>query len=324
MPAIRALEETMVAEVEPHRPVLLREALEALRPQPGGVIVDVTLGAGGHAEALLEAIGPGGRLYGIDRDPHALRLAQHRLARFEDRFIAIHGNHLDLIELLRERGVNCVDGIVADLGISSLQLDDPDRGFALRLEGPLDMRMDPRQGPTAADLLATLPEGDLAEILFRFGEERRARAIARAIVRERAERPLRTTTALAELVARVAGPRARRYRIHPATRTFQALRIAVNREIEGLDRLVEDAAGLLRRGGRLVFISFHSLEDRAVKNALRALAERCVCPPDLPVCACGRERVIRILTSRPIRPTEEEVRGNPRARSARLRAGEKL
>jgi 16S rRNA (cytosine1402-N4)-methyltransferase len=186
------------------------------------------------------------------------------------------------------------------------------------------MRMDSATGPTAADLLATLPESDLAEILFRYGEERRARAIARAIVSDRAKRPMHTTTELAELVTRVAGPRARRFRIHPATRTFQALRIAVNREIEGLDRLVDDAAGLLRRGGRLVFISFHSLEDRAVKRALRALAHRCTCPPDLPVCVCGRESLIRVLTSRPIRPTEEEVSGNPRARSARMRAGEKL
>jgi 16S rRNA (cytosine1402-N4)-methyltransferase len=315
-----------MVEVGPHRPVLLRETLELLRPRPrpGTVIVDATLGPGGHAEAVLQAVAPVGRLYGIDRDPIALRLARQRLARFGDRFVPIRGNHRDLIGLLRERGIEEVDGVLADLGVSSLQLDDPGRGFALRLEGPLDMRMDPEAGPTAADLLATLPEGDLAEILFRYGEERRARAIARAIVRERARRPLGTTSELAELVARVAGPRARRFRIHPATRTFQALRIAVNREVEGLDRLVADAAGLLRRGGRLVFISFHSLEDRAVKSALRALAHRCVCPPDLPVCACGRESVIRILTSRPIRPSEEEVRGNPRARSARMRAGEKL
>jgi 16S rRNA (cytosine1402-N4)-methyltransferase len=324
MPLIGALEETMVAEVGPHRPVLLRETLESLRPQPGAVIVDATLGPGGHAEAVLQAIGPGGRLYGIDRDSFALRLARQRLARYGDRFVPIHGNHRDLTRLLHDLGVEAVDGFLADLGVSSLQLDDPARGFALRLEGPLDMRMDPETGPTAADLLATLPEGDLAEILFRYGEERRARAIARTIVRERAKRPLRTTTELAELVTRVAGPSARRFRIHPATRTFQALRIAVNREIEGLDRLVDDAAGLLRRGGRLVFISFHSLEDRAVKNALRALAHRCTCPPDLPVCACGRESLIRVLTSRPIRPTEEEVSGNPRARSARMRAGEKL
>lgn len=324
MSLIGALEETMVAEVGPHRPVLLRETLESLRPRPGAVIVDATLGPGGHAEAVLEAIGPDGQFYGIDRDPFALRLARQRLARFGDRFVPIHGNHLDLTGLLHDLGVDAVDGVLADLGISSLQLDDPARGFALRLDGPLDMRMDPATGPTAADLLATLPESDLAEILFRYGEERRARSIARAIVHDRDKRPLRTTRELSELVTRVAGPRARRFRIHPATRTFQALRIAVNREIEGLDRLVDDAAGLLRRGGRLVFISFHSLEDRAVKRALRALAHRCTCPPDLPVCACGRESLIRVLTSRPIRPTEEEVSGNPRARSARMRAGEKL
>jgi 16S rRNA (cytosine1402-N4)-methyltransferase len=314
----------MVAEVAPHRPVLLRETLEWLRPRPGAVIVDATLGAGGHAQAVLEAIGDDGRLYGIDRDRVALRIAGDRLARFGDRFVPIHGNHLDLTELLRDHGVDRVDGILADLGVSSFQLDDADRGFAIRLDGPLDMRMDPGGGPTAADLLDTLPEADLAQILFRYGEERRARSIARAIVRDRATRPLRTTRELAELVARVAGPRARRFRIHPATRTFQALRIAVNREIEGLDRMVEDAASVLNRGGRLVFISFHSLEDRAVKTALRALQNRCVCPPELPVCACGRKSSVRVLTSRPVRPSEEEVRGNPRARSARLRAGEKL
>jgi len=313
----------MPVEAGGHRTVLLQETLRLVRPRAGATVVDATLGPGGHAEALLDSIGSAGRLYGIDRDPAALALARRRLARFGDRFSAIHGDYRDLLELLRARGVHAVDAIVADLGVSSLQLDDPARGFALRLEGPLDMRMDPGAGPTAADLVATLPEAEIASILFRFGEERRARAIARAIVGARRERPLETTRELAELVAGVLGPAARRYRIHPATRTFQALRIAVNRELEGLDRFVHDAASLLRPGGRIAVISFHSLEDRAVKRALRDLAARCVCPPEAPVCTCGKVSLVRILTSRPIRPTDDETRDNPRARSARLRAGER-
>jgi len=324
MPAVAAHEAMMPVEAGGHRSVLLQETLRLVRPRAGAIVVDATLGPGGHAEALLDAIGSAGKLYGIDRDPAALALARRRLARFGDRFSAIHGDHRDLLELMRARGVHAVDAVVADLGVSSLQLDDPARGFALRLEGPLDMRMDPGVGTTAADLVATLPEAEIASILFRFGEERRAGAIARAIVRARRERPLGTTRELAELVERVQGPTARRYRIHPATRTFQALRIAVNRELEGLDPFVRDAASLLRPGGRLAVISFHSLEDRIVKHALRDLAAHCVCPPEAPVCACGKVSLIRILTSRPIRPTDDETRDNPRARSARLRAGERL
>ena len=216
----------MSTEAAQHSPVLLRETLDLLRPAPGAIVVDGTLGAGGHAEALLRAIGPEGRLYGIDRDPGALEHARERLAPFGNRLTTIHGDHRDLRRLLEKRGVDAVNAVLIDLGISSLQLDDASRGFALRLDGPLDMRMDPGAGPTAADLLETLSESEIASILFRFGEERRSRAIARAIVRERAEKPLRSTTELRELVERVMGPRGRRYRIHPATRTFQALRVA--------------------------------------------------------------------------------------------------
>jgi 16S rRNA (cytosine1402-N4)-methyltransferase len=218
-----------------------------------------------------------------------------------------------------------VDGVLADLGISSAQLDDPARGLSFQADGPLDMRMDATgTEPTAADLLAGAEEQELRRILRQYGEERLAGPIARAIVRARSEQPLRSTRQLRELVERVAGPAARRFAIHPATRTFQALRIAVNDELSGLDTLVTAAASLLRRRGRLVVISFHSLEDRAVKHAMRALAQRCTCPPGLPVCGCGRENVLAVLTPRPIRPTGAEVAANPRARSARLRAAERL
>jgi 16S rRNA (cytosine1402-N4)-methyltransferase len=221
--------------------------------------------------------------------------------------------------------VFAVDGVLADLGISSAQLDDPSRGLSFQAEGPLDMRMDQSGAdPTGADLLADAPEPELRRILREYGEERLAGAIAKAIVRARAAQPLRTTRQLRELVERVAGPAARRYAIHPATRTFQALRIAVNDELSGLDTFVTSAASLLRRGGRLVVIAFHSLEDRAIKHAMRDLAQRCTCPPDLPVCGCGRENVLAVLTPRAVRPGQAEVAANPRARSARLRAAQRL
>jgi len=323
MPAT-TIEDMAVGSANTHVPVLLLEAVGLLAPSAGATLVDATLGAGGHAEACLEALGPGGRLLGIDRDARALELARQRLERFGDRFVPVRGNHVDLLQLLRAHGVETVDGILFDLGVSSMQLDDPARGFSFRADGPLDMRMDPDSGPTAAEILASATEAELRNMLWRFGEERAARPIARAIVERRERRPLLRTRELAELVERVQGPIARRQRIHPATRTFQALRIAVNREITDLERLVTESASVLGRGGRLVVISYHSLEDRAVKLTLRSLGERCVCPPDLPVCGCGRENLLRVLTRKPVRPTEEEIARNPRARSARLRAGERV
>jgi len=307
-----------------HRPVLVDETIERLRPRAGATFVDATLGSGGHAERLLEAVGPEGRLVGIDRDPVALQLAGERLRRFGAAFVPLRGDHAELAELLREAGVFAVDGILFDLGVSSMQLDDPERGFSFREDGPLDMRMDPDSAETAADLIARLPAAELRRLLERFGEERRAAAIARAVVRRREERPFTTTRQLAELVEGVLGPAARRYAIHPATRTFQALRIAVNGEVEGLERLVETAFSLLRRAGRLAVIAYHSLEDRAVKHTLRGLARRCVCPPDLPICGCGRENLARVITTRPVRPGEDEIAANPRSRSARLRVAERL
>jgi 16S rRNA (cytosine1402-N4)-methyltransferase len=309
----------------PHRPVLLRETLQLLAPRRGAIVVDGTLGPGGHAEALLEAIGPTGRLYGIDRDAAALAFAARRLARFGAAFQPIHGTHENLLELLRARAVTAVDVALFDLGLSSPQLDDPRRGFSFRADGPLDMRMDPSRGETAAALLARAGEDELRALLRERGEERRAGSIARALVRRRSgSGPIETTRELAELVERTLGPRARALRIHPATRTFQALRIAVNREIEGLAGLVRDAVTLLRPGGRVAILSYHSLEDRAVKNALRELARRCTCPPRLPRCACGRKDLVRPLSARAVRPTPQEISANPRARSARLRAAERL
>jgi len=327
MPSVLAteVEATMTRSDVPHRPVLLRETLDLLGVGPGATVVDATLGPGGHTEALLAQVGPTGRVVGIDRDPAALALASSRLAWAEARFTPLRGIHEDLVRIVGNAGVVGPDAILADLGISSSQLDDPARGFAFATDGPLDMRMDPTSdSPTAAELIASLDEAALATLIARWGEERGARRIARAIVLRRAKAPIDTTRQLASLVEAALGLAARRFKIHPATRTFQALRIAVNGEIEGLPAFVADAVSILRRGGRLAVISFHSLEDRAVKRTMRDLAHRCVCPPGLPVCACGREDLVRILTPRPIVPGKDEVRANPRARSAKLRAVERL
>jgi len=318
------IEESGVSAKSAHEPVLLREVVDLLAPGSGATVVDATLGLGGHTEALLEAVGSRGRVLGIDRDSQALDLARQRLARFGDAFVAVHGNHSDLLKLLRQNGVFAVGGVLFDLGVSSLQLDDPERGFSFRGDGPLDMRMDRQTGHTAAEILATSTEQELRQLIWSYGEERRAGAIARAIVAQRERQPLTRTLELAELVKRVLGPAAQRYRIHPATRTFQALRIAVNREVDDLERLVTEASSVLRRGGRLAVISYHSLEDRAVKHAMKSLAERCVCPPKLPVCGCGRENLLKVLTAKPVRPSASEVARNPRARSAKLRVGERL
>ena len=309
----------------PHIPVLLQEMVGLLRATGGAVYIDCTVGAGGHSEAILEASRPDGRVLGLDRDPSAVALARKHLSRFGDRVRVEHGDYRAVVAAARDAGYFAVDGIVADLGVSSMQLDDPSRGFSFRGDGPLDMRMDPSSGaPSAADLLATLEEVELRRILREFGEERLAGPIARAIVRRRSTAEIRTCRELADLVARVAGPAAQRLAIHPATRTFQAIRIAVNGELENLDTFVNDAASLLRRGGRLCVITFHSLEDRIVKHAMRGLAERCICPPGLPVCGCGRENIARVLTTKPVAPSRAEIDFNPRARSAKLRAVERL
>ena len=305
-----------------HRPVLVREVVDFLAACKGGVFVDATFGGGGHSRAILDAH-PRNEVLAIDRDPEAIAAGDRILAAGSARLTLVNGDYRELDRILQGQGDLRPDGLVADLGISSLQLLDPARGFSFDRPGPLDMRMDRRAGRTAADLVNELPERDLRRILARFGEEPAAARISRAIVRRRAERPFATTDDLAEVVTRAVGP-SRRRRIHPATRTFQALRIAVNDELAGLSRFVETAALAVRPGGRVVFIAFHSLEDRPVKQALRGLASRCICPPDLPVCGCHRVDLVRVLTPRAVRPGDDEKQQNPASRSARLRAAERL
>jgi 16S rRNA (cytosine1402-N4)-methyltransferase len=308
----------------PHRPVLLQESLHYLAPARGGLFVDATLGLGGHSEAILESH-EDARVLGFDRDSVAITLATGRLACFGSRFRAVHADFREIARVLEEVGEREVSGVLADLGVSSLQFDSPERGFSFRHNAPLDMRMDASSGvETAAELLARLPEEEIARLIFEYGEERRSRKIARWIVERRdAGRPIGTTTELAELVARAVGHK-RGERIHPATRTFQALRIAVNRELEGLGEFIETTIDLLQAGGRLVVISFHSLEDRIVKRTLRRLAGQCECDPRAPVCSCGARRAVEILTKRPVVASETEIEENPRARSAKLRACEKI
>jgi len=298
---------------------MVEEALEALAVQPGGLYVDSTVGGGGHAEVVLEAASPGGLLLGIDADPSALSVARARLARFGDALLLVEGNFSDLATICRAHGFAPVHGVLFDLGLSSLQLSDEARGFSFQTEAPLDMRFGPQQSLTAADIVNTHSEQELAALLWRFGQERHSRAIARRIVRER---PLGTTLELARAVQKAVG--GGRLRIHPATRTFQALRIAVNAELENLTLALDQARDLLGHGGRLVIISYHSLEDTIVKDFLRREARDCICPPDTPVCICGHKATLRPVTRGALRPHPPEVAVNPRSRSARLRAAERL
>jgi len=303
----------------PHRPVLLRETIELLAVERGGLFVDCTVGLGGHSEAILQANNDA-QVLGIDRDEEALALARERLANFGGRFRAVHADFRELTRVLARTGVS---GILADLGVSSLQLDSPSRGFSFRHEAPLDMRMDMSRGETAAELLGRLSEVEIARLIFEYGEERHSRRIARRIVERReAGEPIQTTNELARLVERAIGGKKRR--IHPATRTFQALRIAVNRELEDLDQFVADAIDSLEPHGRLAVISFHSLEDRIIKRTLLKLSGRCQCPPRAPQCSCGARKAVEILTRRPVTPTEFEISENPRARSAKLRVAARL
>jgi 16S rRNA (cytosine1402-N4)-methyltransferase len=303
-----------------HEPVLLEPVLEYLIPnREDGTIVDATLGLGGHAEALLERH-PHIRLLGIDRDPEALERSRERLSRFAGRVTFARGRHESLIDILKQSQVDAISGLLADLGVSSMQLDDASRGFSFRFDAPLDMRMG-SEGTTAADLVNSMDERELATIIRDYGEEPFARAIARAIVKARAEAPIDTTARLAEVIRTVKKPRFNE--IDPSTLTFQALRIAVNEELTGLDRFVGDAVSVLESGARIAVISFHSLEDRIVKRAFRRLEGECTCPPNLPVCGCGAKEIVRILTGRPVIASEEEEKRNPRSRSAKLRVAEK-
>jgi 16S rRNA (cytosine1402-N4)-methyltransferase len=290
-----------------HAPVLVAEALRWLEPARGGVFVDCTLGLGGHSQALLD--GGASRVVAIDRDPEAIAMARERLDGYGDRVDFVHANYRDLGAVLDARGLVAVDGVLADLGVSSMQLDAVERGFSFRGDAPLDMRMDRSQGPTVADRLREVSEGELADVIYQYGEERHSRRIARALVRARDEGPLATTGELAAIVRRSV-PHRGYQRIDPATRTFQALRIWVNGELDGLERFVRDAVSRLRVGARLVIIAFHSLEDRIVKHTLRGL---------------DREAgAVRVLTQRPEIAGDDEIARNPRARSAKLRAAERI
>ena len=308
----------------PHRPVLLAESIHYLAPERGGLFVDCTVGLGGHSEAILESSSET-RVVGLDLDAAALSYASERLARFGKRFHPVQANFRDVAKVLKDSGEHDVQGLLADFGVSSLQFDSPERGFSFRWDSPLDMRMNAAgDEETAADLLRHLPEEEIARILFEYGEERRSRRIAKWIVESREQgKPIETTKALADLVQRAAGY-GKTKGIHPATRTFQALRIAVNRELEGLDKFVATAIDLLQPDGRFAAISFHSLEDRIIKQELRRLSGYCQCPPRVPICSCGTVRAVELLTRRPVVPGEIEVEQNPRARSAKLRACRKL
>jgi 16S rRNA (cytosine1402-N4)-methyltransferase len=306
-----------------HATVLLHETIDLLTPRPGGLYVDGTLGGGGHAAEILKRSSPDGILIGLDQDPEAVERCRVGLASFGDRVIIRQANFRELPSVLQELGYNTVDGVVLDLGISWFHLKSPSRGFSFQLDGPLDMRMDPSRGLTAADLVNGLSRDELAKIIREYGEERRAGAIARAIEKARARRSITSTVQLAEIVSSVFPPYPPR-RIHPATLTFQALRIAVNDELEALREGVERIIGLLKPGGRFTVITFHSLEDRVVKQAFVASAKGCICPPKLPVCACNRQPTLSVLTRRPVTAGPSELALNPAARSAKLRAAEKL
>ncbi len=315
-----------------HVPVMLEEVLKFLQPKPGGHYVDGTIGGGGHTEAILEKCAPGGKVLGIDADSEALARVRQRLAGpvNDGRLVLVHGNFAELARIVDEAGFVSIQGVLLDLGFSSDQVSDPERGFSFSVDGPLDMRLDQAQEMTAADLVNSASEQELADIFWRYGEETRSRQIARRIVRERAKKPITRTTQLAQLAS--AGARYRPGAIHPATRVFQALRIAVNHELERLEAALPQIVDVLskssnneqggREGGRMVIIAFHSLEDRLVKEFMRREARDCICPPHTPVCVCGHKARLRILTPRPVVPTAEEVHANPRARSARLRAAE--
>jgi 16S rRNA (cytosine1402-N4)-methyltransferase len=320
-----------------HRPVLYQECIDALRPERGGSYVDGTLGAGGHAWGILQASAPDGQLLGMDVDPQALVLARQRLIVFGERAFILQASYASLSEQLHRLGWSQVNGVLLDLGLSSMQLDTGERGFSFQVDAPLDMRFDPNNPVRAADLVNTLPADELAQLIFQYGEEPQARRIAQAIV---TARPVLTTAQLADVVVRItAGGRRRntekrsqarpasRSRTaphHPATRTFQALRIAVNRELDALQAVLPQAVAVLAPGGRLAVISFHSLEDRIVKQFFRRESQDCLCPPRQPVCTCGHRASLLEVTRHPLIPQPEEVQQNHRARSARLRVAEKL
>ena len=307
-----------------HVPIMVKEVLTLLQPERGGIFVDGTLGGGGHAEAVLSRLPENGRLYGIDRDDDALAAAGKRLAPFGERFTAIKGNFFDMKRLLAEKGIEKVDGILLDLGVSSHQLDTAQRGFSYKAEAPLDMRMDQSSPLTAREIINQWSVQNLTEIFYEFGEERFSKRIAEQIAAARAIRPIETTTELAEIVRNAIPAKFRNEPQHPARRVFQAVRIAVNGELEGLDAALIDAHDLLNPNGRLAVLTFHSLEDRIVKNTFRRFENPCVCPKRAPVCICGKKPTAKVLTRHPLTATEAELAENSRSAPAKLRAIEHL
>jgi len=302
-----------------HVPVLLDEVIASLQPRRGGYFIDCTVGLGGHAEAVLERISPSGKLLGIDADPEAITMSQERLGQYGESVILVNDNFVNLEAISRRYHFHPVDGILFDLGVSSLQLDTAERGFSFQLDAPLNMRFDATQDLTAADIVNTFSEQELAKLIERYGEEHHSRRIARHIVQNR---PISTTLELARLIEQVSG--GRRARIHPATRTFMALRIAVNSELQNLELALKQTLNLLRPGGRLTVISYHSLEDRIVKQFMRDAASSCLCPPGTVVCRCGHVPTLKLISRKVIRPTSLETESNPRSRSAKLRIAERL
>lgn len=307
-----------------HMPVMLGETIEHLVVQSNGRYIDATFGGGGHSRAILDASSPDGMLLAIEADPAAVDRAEPLREMFGERFQIVQGNFEAIDKIARESEFDPVDGILFDLGLSSFQLDERERGFSLHADSPLDMRLDPNAtGPTARDIVNEWAQEEIADIIFQFGEERRSRRIARAIAERRESAPIETNAELAAIVERAVGGR-RGARIHPATKTFQAIRIAVNRELQVLETALSKARDLLNPGGRLAVISFHSLEDRIVKQFFQREARDCVCPPDLPVCVCDHKATLRIVTRRPLSASEDEIYANPRSRSARLRIAERI
>ena len=306
-----------------HISVLLEECIEGLNIRPDGIYVDGTLGGAGHSSQIAKRLTTG-RLIGIDRDPVALKAAGERLARITDRATLVHSNFCDMKQVMEDLDIPGVDGILLDLGVSSPQLDDAQRGFSYMADAPLDMRMNSEDSLTAHQVVNTWPQEELKRILYTYGEERYAPQIAAAICRRREESPIKTTLELVDVIRSAMPPAALREKQHPAKRSFQAIRIAVNDELGSVERVMRDAIDLLNPGGRLAIITFHSLEDRIVKTAMADAAKGCTCPPNFPVCVCGKKPIVRLVSRKPIVSTEEELQRNPRARSAKLRICEKL